>query len=110
MSQWLEAAEKEATYMDDNMQKLYGKAVGDFQGYLNDISLAATDVGSKGDRLKLTKSRVSNQQMSFEKLKSTNEDRELSDIIIDYTAAYTAYQASLMASSKANQQTLLNYI
>ncbi len=110
LSQWLEAAEKEATYMDDNMQKLYGKAVGDFQGYLNDISLAATDVGSKGDRLKLTKSRVSNQQMSFEKLKSTNEDRELSDIIIDYTAAYTAYQASLMASSKANQQTLLNYI
>lgn len=110
LSEWLEAAEREATYMDDNMQKLYGKAVGDFQGYLNDISLAATDVGSKGDRLKLTKSRVSNQQISFEKLKSTNEDRELSDIIIDYTSAYTAYQASLMASSKANQQTLLNYI
>lgn len=110
LDEWLEAARKEATYMDDNMQKHYGKAVGDFQEYLDTISLAATDVGSKGDRLKLTKSRVSNQQMAFEKLKSTNEDRELSDIIIDFTAAYTAYQASLMASSKANQQTLLNYL
>lgn len=110
LGQWLEAAETEAAYMDDNMQKHYEKAVGDFQGYLNDISLAATDVGSKGDRLKLTKNRVSNQQTAVEKLKSTNEDRELSDIIIDYTAAYTAYQASLLASSKANQQTLLNYL
>ena len=110
LNQWLEAAEKEATYMDDNMQKLYSEAVGDFQGYLDDIVAAQTDVGSKGDRLKLTKSRVENQQISFEKLKSSNEDRELSDIIIDYTSAYTAYQASLMASSKANQQTLLNYI
>lgn len=110
LAQWLEAAKKEATYMDDNMQKLFSKSIGTFQGYLNDISLAVTDVGSKGDRLKLTKTRVSNQQTAFEKLKSNNEDRELSDIIIDYTSAYTAYQASLMASSKANQQTLLNYL
>lgn len=110
LSEWLEAAEKEATYMDDNMQKLYSAAIGNFQGYLDDVSLAITDVGSKGDRLKLTKTRVSNQQTSFEKLQSNNEDRELSDIIIDYTSAYTAYQASLMASSKANQQTLLNYL
>lgn len=110
LSQWLEAAKKEADYMDDNMQKLYGKAIGDFQGYLKDINLAVTDVGSKGDRLSLTKTRVSNQHMVFEKLKSNNEDRELSDIIIDYTASYTAYQASLLASSKANQQTLLNYL
>ena len=110
LDHWLEAAKKEASYMDDNMQKLYSKAVGDFQGYLDDIVAAQTDVGSKGDRLELTKTRVENQKTSFEKLKSTNEDRELSDIIIDYTSAYTAYQASLMASSKSNQQTLLNYI
>lgn len=110
LDHWMEAAKKEASYMDDNMQKLYSKAVGDFQGYLDDIVAAQTDVGSKGDRLELTKTRVENQKTSFEKLKSTNEDRELSDIIIDYTSAYTAYQASLMASSKSNQQTLLNYI
>lgn len=110
LGQWLEAAKKEAAYMDDNMQKQYSRAIGTFQGYLDDVNLAVTDVGSKGDRLKLTKNRVSNQQMSFERLKSNNEDRELSNIIIDYTSAYTAYQASLLASSKVNQQTLLNYL
>ena len=46
----------------------------------------------------------------MEELKSTNEDRELSEIIIDYTSAYTAYQASLQAAAKINQTTLLNYI
>lgn len=110
LGEWLEAAKKEASYMDDNMQKLYSKGITDFQGYLSDISSAVTEVGSKGDRLALTKTRVSNQQTSFEKLKSNNEDRELSDIIVDYTSSYTAYQASLMASSKTNQQTLLDYL
>ena len=61
-------------------------------------------------RLALTKNRVENQQTTFEELKSRNEDREISDIIIDYTASYNAYQASLTAASKINQQTLLNYI
>lgn len=53
---------------------------------------------------------MSEQQMTFKKLKSTNEDKELSDIIIDYTAAYNAYQASMQAASKAIKQTLLDYI
>ena len=76
----------------------------------SDVVLAKTDVGSKGSRLALTKSRMSEQQMTFKKLKSTNEDKELSDIIIDYTAAYNAYQASMQAASKAIKQTLLDYI
>ena len=53
---------------------------------------------------------MSDQQTSFETLKSRNEDMELSDIIIEFTAAYSAYQASLQASAKANGQTLLSYL
>ena len=53
------------------------------------LNLAITTVGSKGDRLELTETRMSNQQLTVKTLKSNNEDRELSDIIIDYTAAYT---------------------
>lgn len=110
LGQWLKAAEKEATYADDNMQKLYSAGVGKFDGYLSDVTLATTDLGSRDDRLKLTKNRMSNQQATFEELKSNNEDMDLSDIIIEFTSAYTAYQASLQASAKANSQTLLNYL
>jgi len=110
LASWLEAAQKEADYMDDNMQKLYSKGIDEFQGYLDKVTLANTDLGSRGDRLSLTKTRMSTQQEAFEKLKSNNEDKELSEIIIEYTAAYTAYSASTMAAAKAGQQTLLDYI
>lgn len=107
---WLEAAQKEADYANDNLQKLYDSYIGNFDDYLSDVNLAITTVGSKGDRLDLTETRMSNQQLTVKTLKSNNEDRELSDIIIDYTAAYTAYQASLQAAGMLNQTTLLNYI
>ena len=110
LDQWLEAAKKEAVYADDNMQKVYSRGVGKFQEYKDNVTLARTDLGSRENRLLLTENRMSNQQATFEQLKSRNEDMELSDIIIQYTAAYNAYQASLQASSKANGQTLLNYL
>lgn len=110
LENWLAAAKKEADYADDNMQELYNNYIGNCDKYLEKINLALTDVGSKGVSLELVKNRMENQQSTIETLKSNNEDRDLSDIIIDYTAAYNAYQASLQAASKINQNTLLNYI
>ena len=37
LGQWLEAAEKEAVYADDNMQKLYSRGVGKFQKYKDNV-------------------------------------------------------------------------
>lgn len=110
LEDWLAAAKKERDYANNNMQKLYNSYIGNCDSYLKEINLALTDVGSKGVSLDLIKNRMSNQQTTMETLKSTNEDRELSDIIIDYTAAYNAYQASLQAASKVNQNSLLNYL
>ena len=107
---WIAAAKKERDYADDNVQKLYNEYIGHCDEYLTQVNLALTDVGSKGDSLAVTKNRVGNQQATTEALKSDNEDRDISDIIIDYTAAYNAYQASLQAAAKINQNTLLNYI
>jgi flagellar hook-associated protein 3 FlgL len=92
------------------MQKLYDSYIGNFDSYLEKVNLALTEVGTKQQSLALTETRVSSQQVTIKELKSTNEDREISDIILDYTAAYNAYQASLQAGAKINQNTLLNYI
>lgn len=110
LESWLAAAEKERDYANDNMQKLYNNYIGFCDDYLEELNLAKTEVGSKGQSLELTKNRMENQQTTVETLMSTNEDRDLSEIIIDYTSAYNAYQASLQAASKINQNTLLNYI
>ncbi len=106
----LEAANKEATVADNKLQKLYEGCLGKTQTYITTADLAITDVGARGQRLDLTKNRVSSQYTTVEELKSSNEDMELSDVVVDYTAAYLAYQASLQAAAKVQEQTLLDYI
>lgn len=110
LENWIKAAKKEADYADDNVQKLYNTYIGKCDKYLEKVNLAYTDVGSRGVSLELTKNRMENQQTTIETLKSTNEDRDLSDIILEFTQAYNAYQGSLQAASKINQNTLLNFI
>ena len=110
LNEWLKAAQKEADYADDNMQKRYSELLGNVDSYLEDINLSITKIGCRGDQLAITKTRMNNQQETVEELQSTNDDMDLSDIIIKYTAAHTAYQSSLTAAGKLGQQTLLNYI
>ena len=107
---YLDAAQKEADYADDNMQKTYEHFISRFDGYMENVNIAIIDVGSKQNSLSLTKVRVENQQTTIEELKSNNEDRDISDIIIDYYAAYNAYTSSLTAAGKLNESNLLKYI
>lgn len=107
---WYDAAKKEADYANDNMQKLYNTEIGKIDNYFAKINLAITDLGCKTASLQLTERRMGDQQETVTDLQSKNDDIDLSKIIIEYTAAYTAYQASLTAAGKLGDSTLLNYI
>ena len=50
------------------------------------------------------------QQETVQELQSSNDDVDLSDIVLKYTAAYTAYQSSLTAAGRLGSVNLLNYI
>ena len=97
-------------YADDNLSKTYQQFISNFDGYLNKVNVAHTNVGGLQQRVELTKTRVENQKETVEELKSNNDNRDISDIIIDYYAAYNAYTSSLTAASKVGSQTLLNYL
>ena len=107
---YLDAAKKEADYANDNFQKTYENYISRFNGYMETVNTAIIDVGSKQNSLSLTKVRVETQQTTIEELKSNNEDRDISDVIIDYYAAYNAYTSSLTAAGKLNETNLLKYI
>ena len=107
---YLDAAKKESDFADDNLQKTYEHYITRFDGYLESVNIANTNVGSMKNRLTMTQTRVENQQTTIEELKSENEDRDISDIIIDYYASYNAYQASLTAAGKLGERSLLDYI
>ena len=72
--------------------------------------MAKADVGNRMNRLNLTKSRLTEQKTNFTKLKSENEDIDLEEVVINYTAAELVYNASLTAASKVVQQTLLDFL
>ncbi len=110
LAEWKDAIQKEADYYDDNLQNLFSRYLGKADTYLDDMSLAVTKVGCKADQLELTENRMNNQQETVMGLQSKNDDVDLSDIILKYTAAYTAYQASLTAAGKLGESSLLNYI
>ena len=110
LNQWLDAAKKEQTLADEHLKKSFSDGITLFQNYKDVVDLAKTDVGSRDNRLKLVKNRMETQQSTIKTLISKNEDREMSDILIDYKAAYTAYESSLSAASKASSTSLLDYL
>ncbi|MCD7709260.1 MAG: flagellar biosynthesis protein FlgL [Clostridiales bacterium] len=107
---YIDAAQKEADYANDNMQKTYEQYITNFNNYFTKVNSAITEVGCVEQRLNVIKTRVEDQQTTVKELKSTNDDRDITDIIIDYYAAYDAYTASLQAAAKLNSQTLLNFL
>lgn len=74
------------------------------------INIATADLGGRYKRLELTESRLSDQQVDFEDLLSTNEDADLVDTIIKYSSAQTVYNSSLSAASKLVQSSLLDFL
>ena len=57
------------------------------QGYQEKISNAKSDVGNRIQRLDLTKTRLTEQKTNFTSLKSQNEDIDLEEVVVNYTAA-----------------------
>ncbi len=110
LDEWITAAQKEADYADDHLQNLFSSEIGKTDTYINKINLSITQVGCTVDQLELTETRMSNQQETLEELQSENDNLDLSEIIINYTAMYNAYQSSLTAAGKLSGMTLLNYL
>lgn len=110
LENWYDAAKKQLDYAKQNMHDTYSSYISRFQGYLDDVDLEITDLGGRGERVTLTKNRMSVQRSTFKELKSINEDMDLSDLVINYTAASVAYQCALQAAAKIGKMTLLDFI
>ena len=106
----LVAATKALDYEKNVCQKRFEKGISSFQKYLDDTSLAITNVGTRSSKLELIKGRMQNQKTTFETLKSENEDIDITEVAIQLSSSEMTYQAALTATGKIIQNTLLNYI
>lgn len=110
LTEWKTAAQKEYDFYKDYEQKEFERVLGNVDDYISKANLGNTMLGCRGDELKMTKLRMDEQQESVTELKSKNDNMDLSTIMMNYTAYYTAYNASLIAAGKLGETSLLNYI
>ena len=106
----IEAATKAYDYLRDEIQKEFEHKITSMQKALDVANIAVTDNGTRSKRLDLVNSRLMSQTTTFKALQSDNEDIDLAEAATKLTTAQVTYEASLMATGKISQSSLMNFI
>ena len=105
-----EMLETELVLRNKALKNTFGHAITETSDQQKYVGVAISDLGSRYVRLELTESRLAIQQDDFTELLSNNEDADLVDTIINYTAAESVYNASLSAAGKVVKNSLLDFL
>jgi flagellar hook-associated protein 3 FlgL len=85
-------------------------ALGDLQADRDRITTTQADVGSRQNRLENALQAASDGQLRLESSLSSVENADLPKTIVDLQMQQVAYQASLGATSKVIQPSLLDFL
>lgn len=110
LNSMLDAAEKETSAAKNVLQTLLGNSITSIKSYMTDVSAKLANVGNRLAQVKVITTRMTDQKNNVKSLQSTNVDKDLEEIMTEYTSALTAYEASLTAVGKISQVSLLEYI
>ena len=110
INKMLEDADVELAVKRENMQKLFGRNMSNFQGFMEDVSAVQAKVGTTYSKLELIQTRVTEQVANFEELKSSNEDVETEEVAIELYQAELVYESALSTTAGVIKKTLLDYL
>lgn len=110
INKMLEDADVELALKRENMQKLFGRNMSNFQGFMEDVSAVQAKVGTTYSKLELIQTRVIEQVANFEELKSSNEDIETEEVAIELYQAELVYESALSTTAGVIKKTLLDYL
>lgn len=110
INKMLEDADVELAIKRENMQKLFGRNMSNFQGFMEDVSAVQAKVGTTYSKLELVQTRVIEQVANFEELKSSNEDVETEEVAIELYQAELVYESALSTTAGVIKKTLLDYL
>lgn len=106
----IEAAQKAYDSQRITLQNEFEHKITSMQKALDTANLAVTENGTRSKRLDLVSTRLMSQTTTFKTLQSDNEDIDLAETVTQLTSAQVTYEASLMATGKISQSSLINYI
>lgn len=85
-------------------------AIGELQGQLDSVNSSIAENGARSIRLNLRESIIEDLDLSYTERKSTLEDADLAEAVVDLKTKELAYQAALASSSRVMQMSLVNYL
>ena len=106
----ISAAQKAYDYLREEIQEEFEHKITSFRDALDTVNIAVTSNGTRAKRLDLVTQRLMTQTTTFKELQSENEDIDLAEAATKLTTAQVTYEASLMATGKISQSSLINYI
>ena len=94
----------------DLLGQTFTELIGKMDGHIQNNLNTTAKIGGKINRLELTLDRLSADTLNFTDLMSTNEDVDMAQVLIDFAAQEVVYNASLSASARIIQPSLLDFI
>jgi flagellar hook-associated protein 3 FlgL len=85
-------------------------SIADIDQALNSVLNSRADVGARLNRFESTTNRSLDTDTNLQELRASIEDIDISETIIQFTAAQNALEAALGAIGKTANMTLLNYL
>lgn len=110
INKMIEDADVELAMKRENMQKLFGNNITNFQNFMNDVSSVQARVGTTVSKVELIQKRVTEQLSDFKELKSSNEDIETEEVAIDLYQAELVYDSALSTTATVIKKSLLDYL
>ncbi len=104
------AVEKAESYIRENIHKKFENQITKYKNYQDDTRVAMTSNATRGSRLELISTRLTNQKATFKELQTDNEGIDVTEVAVELTSSEMTYSAALMATSKIMQTNLMNYI
>lgn len=105
-----EAIDKAESYIRESIHKKFENQITQYQKYQDETRVAMTSNATRGSRLELISTRLTNQKATFKELQTDNEGIDVTEVAVELTSSEMTYSAALMATSKIMQTNLMNYI
>jgi flagellar hook-associated protein 3 FlgL len=99
-----------ATSLDNNQTSAISGAITQIDQRIDKVSLARADIGGTRNRATLLQDRYKTSQVSLKGLLSQYQDVDMPQLVSDLTQSQQVYQASLAASAKIIQPTLMDFL
>lgn len=110
INKMLEDADIELAMKREDMQKLFGNNMTNFQNFMDKVSAEQAKVGTNYSKLELIETRVIEQLENFQELKSSNEDIETEEAALELYQSELVYESALATTSNVIKKTLLDYL